>query len=175
MRPYLLAVSCLAGLLLAGPGRAQVKEAVRADDGKADPARFVHLTDITMTPTGAQAHLYNAADNKSTRLRLAEGSDTFQVKDAEGKVSVSGRVVHLEERDVVFRAGGQYYNLHIGGSIADALLKPLSKERVKELKLPPPKDRATEIQQLKAELRAMSLRLKEIEKRVTELEKQKPD
>jgi hypothetical protein len=172
MKPHVLAMCCLAGILLAVPARAQVKE---GGDGPADPARFVHLTDITVTPTGAEAHLFDQIDNKSTRLRVAEGSDTFQIKDAEGEVSVSGRVVHLEQRDLVFRAGGQYYNLHIGGSVAEALRKPLSKERVKELKLPPPKDRETEIRELKAELRAMSRRLQEIEKRVSELEKQKPE
>lgn len=127
--------------LLARPER--VYEAVAAKDiflgrqEQAAPAargeeivltRFVHLTDITHNGPRAEAFLYDRVHNRKTRLRAEPGFDSFRVTDDEGEPVVRGKVLRVEERDVVFLAGDKHYALHVGQSLEDAMRKPLSSE-----------------------------------------------
>jgi len=121
--------------------RAQLEEAeARLSKMKAltDPAQFVRLTSITVAMDGGiKAELYDRFNSNAMSLRLAPGADTFLIKNAQGMVTVSGRAVHLSAREIVFQAGDMYYAVRLGQTLAEALRKPLNKERVKELKLPP--------------------------------------
>jgi hypothetical protein len=88
--------------------------------------RFVHLTDITRNGRRGEAFLYDRVHNRKTRLRAEPGFDSFRVTDDEGEPVVRGKVVRIDERDVVFLAGDRHYALHVGQSLEDAMRKPLS-------------------------------------------------
>jgi hypothetical protein len=138
MKPCAFGTSCLAGILLAVPVPPVLGAPARANDNPTEPGRFVFLTSITVTGKDAEAQLYDRADNTRTRVRLA-GADTFAITDAEGRVTGRGRAVRLAEREMVFQAGGKYYAVRVGQTLAEALREPLGTERIEALKLPPPR------------------------------------
>jgi hypothetical protein len=89
-------------------------------------ARFVFLTDITMSKGRYQAFLYDRVNNKKTRLRTSPGFDSFRVSDDDGNTLVRGKVVRIDARGLVFKADDRFYDLHIGDSIALAMQKPFT-------------------------------------------------
>lgn len=98
----------------------------RRSDEWGQPSGFVYLTDITQNTKGFEAFLYNRYNNTRTRLRSSPGFNKFRITDEGGEASVQGEVVRIAERDLWFQAGGKYYRLHVGQSIADAMEKAVS-------------------------------------------------
>lgn len=96
-----------------------------------DVTRFVKLTDITQTQFRAEAWLYDQYNNRSTRLRASAGFDAFRVLDNHGEPLVRGKVIHLGQRDVVFRVDENYYALHVGQSLEEAMKKPLTADQLR--------------------------------------------
>jgi hypothetical protein len=95
--------------------------------------RFVHLTDITRDGRRAEAFLYDRASNRKTRLRAEPGFDAFRVTNDAGETVVRGKVLRINERDVVFQADGKQYALHVGQSLEDAMRRPLSEEELRAM------------------------------------------
>ncbi len=101
-----------------------------------DATRFVRL--VSITDNGRlEAYLYDPYNNRQTRLRTTSGFDTFRIKDNRDQDVVRGKVVRilLEEREVVFKVEDAYFAVHSGQTLAEALRKPLTEERVKALGL----------------------------------------
>jgi hypothetical protein len=98
---------------------------------EAEPVRYVYLTDITHDEKRSEAWLYNRLTNHKDRLRAERGFDFFPILNAEGETLTRGRVLRLDEKDVLLLVDGKYYNLHIGQNLGDALARPVaSKEEV---------------------------------------------
>jgi hypothetical protein len=109
-----------------------------------DMTQFTFLTDIVRSDARSEAFLYDRYNNSRTRLRGSTGYDSFRIRDSNGETQVQGRVVRIDDRDIVFRAGDQYYLFHVGQSLKEAMAKPLSPAERKELSLPEPKGEAKE-------------------------------
>jgi hypothetical protein len=101
--------------------------------GVVELTRFVHLTDITKNDRHREAFLYDRYNNRWTRLRNSIGFDKFRIIDGEGEPLVEGRVVKIEDREVIFRADEKYYVWHIGNTVHDALRKSLTDSQVDEV------------------------------------------
>jgi hypothetical protein len=92
--------------------------------------RQVFLNSITDNGKGFEAGLYDRYNNDRQRIMVSTGFDTFRVfKD--GEALVRGKVVRIDEKDVLVQVEGKYYNMHIGQSLGEALSKPVAtKEEV---------------------------------------------
>lgn len=90
-----------------------------------DVIRYVHLTDITISYR-PEAFLYDRFSNQRTRLRVSAGFDTFKIRDQAGEEVVAGKVVRIDDRDVLFGAENNFYLLHIGQSLEEAMKKPVA-------------------------------------------------
>jgi hypothetical protein len=104
---------------------------------KTDVREFVHLTDITQGPTKVEAFLWDRYNSRRTRLQVAAGFDTFRIRNSAGDTLVSGKVVKIADRDVIFITNDKYYALHVGESIKEAMAQPLKDDRIKEFNLKP--------------------------------------
>src|SRR5262249_10237098 len=96
---------------------------------------FVHLTDISQGPRRSEAWLYNRLTNKRTRLRAERGFDRFVVVDEKGDTRCQGTVIRMDDRDVIFKVKDNYYSIHVGQTLEDALKKPLTGEQRRTLGL----------------------------------------
>jgi hypothetical protein len=99
-----------------------------------DSLEHVFLTDITYG-TRWEAFLYARNNNTKTRLRASAGFDTFRVRDSKGETLVQGKVIRMEDRDVIFSSGDKYYSIHVGQNLDEAMRHPLDASRLKELGL----------------------------------------
>ena len=61
--------------------------------------------------------------------------EAFRIMDAEGEALLRGKVVRIEERDLVFKVDEKLYSIHVGQNLEDALKKPLNTEQMKEMGL----------------------------------------
>jgi hypothetical protein len=104
-----------------------------------DMTQFTFLTDITRSETRTEAFFYDRYNNTRTRIRHSAGFDSFRIRDNNGDTLVQGKVVRIDDRDVLFQAGGQYYAVHVGQSLKEAMAKPLTAAQRKEFNLPEPK------------------------------------
>ncbi|HXG13178.1 MAG TPA: hypothetical protein VNK04_25700 [Gemmataceae bacterium] len=100
-----------------------------------DVTRFVRLTEITQNENRVQASLYDVYNNELSRLAVATGYDTFRIIDDNKNEVVRGKVVRIEDRDLIFRVDDRFYRIHLNQTIYEAMRRPLSEEEVKELKL----------------------------------------
>jgi hypothetical protein len=132
----------LAPTPLAQPARHYADLAARnpfypSDDNKhelaSDITQFVYLTDITTNAGRTEASLYDRGGPSRTRLRASAGFDRFRVLDSKGNPVLNGKVIRIEARDVYFQVDGKYYAIHLGQSLEEALRKPLSESKAKEL------------------------------------------
>ena len=114
-----------------GPPPAVPVETVSID--RTDVTQFVFLTDITQTSTKTEAFLFDQYNNRRMRLLVSAGFDTFRIRDAQGDTLVSGKVVKIEDRDVIFLAREKYYSLHVGHNLKQALATPLGEEELQKL------------------------------------------
>lgn len=104
---------------------------------KTDVPQFVYLTDITHTPTKVEAFLFDRYNNRTVRLRSSPGFDSFRIRNEQGDTLVAGKVIRIEDRDVVFQANDKYYAFHIGKNLREALAAALTDDEIKERKLKP--------------------------------------
>jgi hypothetical protein len=96
-------------------------------------SRYVRLVHTERSDGRLQAFLYDRYNNKHTRLRPSPGFDQFRVVDDDGKELMKGKVVQIDLRDVIFRSGENYYRLHVGVDLADAMDTPLSADQLRSL------------------------------------------
>src|SRR5262249_40526191 len=94
-------------------------------------ARHVYLTDIVRNERRADAYLYDRYNNEWTHLRASAAFDSFRVVGGDGRTRVDGRVVRVDERDVIFQADAKFYAIHVGQTLEEALARPLPPEEVK--------------------------------------------
>ena len=101
-----------------------------------DVAQFVFLTDITQVDAKVEAHLYDRYNNSRTKLRTGTGADSFRIRDAQGATIVQGKVVRIDDRDVIFQVGTKVYTIHVGQSLKEAMAKTTKEvmEPVKAMK-----------------------------------------
>jgi hypothetical protein len=98
-----------------------------------DSLKYVYLTDITTNFLRTEAFLFDRATNNRTRLRTSAAWSEFLIGDRD-KPAVKGEVVKIEDRDVYFKTKeGKYYNIHLGQSVAEAMKKELSSDKIKEI------------------------------------------
>jgi hypothetical protein len=100
-----------------------------------DVTQLVHLTDITRSDNGSEACLHNGQTKTDIRLGLDGAYQTFRILDSRGELRVQGKVVRIEDREVIFRSGEHYYSIQLGKTLADALKTPLTADQVKALEL----------------------------------------
>jgi hypothetical protein len=96
---------------------------------------FIHLTDITHNDRLTEAFFYDRANRRWIRLRAETGFDTFRVLDNEGETLLSGKVIRLDNRDLIFRVDKNYYSIHVDQSLGDVIKKPLTEEQLRSLGL----------------------------------------
>jgi hypothetical protein len=92
-------------------------------------SQFVHLTDITQNARRSEAWLYNRLTESRTRLRAEKGFDSFRIVDEKGETVVRGTVVRIERRDLVFKVNDNYYSIHVGQTLEEAMKAPLTSEQ----------------------------------------------
>src|SRR6266481_1020144 len=100
---------------------------------KTAATEHVYLTDITHTGTKAEAFLYDRYNNSKTRLRASAGFDSFRIRDSKGVTLVQGKVVRIDDRDLIFQSGDRYYAMHVGQNLEESLKHPLGASELKEL------------------------------------------
>jgi hypothetical protein len=101
------------------------------DAATVEVVRQVFLNSITDNGKGFEGALYDRYNNERQRIRAAAGFDSFRVFNGEGEALVRGKVVRIDEKDVLVLVEGKFYNMHIGQSLGEALAKPVAtKEEV---------------------------------------------
>jgi hypothetical protein len=120
--------------------------------------RFVKLTDISRTNGSYEAVLWDQFSDTETRLMtkvedvdipvsvdgmppdivvLAPGkkrpTNQLRIIDNLGQTVISGQVLQVEARHVIFSANDNYYLLHVGQTIEEALRTPMSRDQVESL------------------------------------------
>jgi hypothetical protein len=93
--------------------------------------QFVHLTDITRNQRHTEAFFYDRYNNRRIRLRPQRGFDSFKVLDDKGDTLVRGLVIEISPRDMIFKVGDNYYSIHVGQSLKEAMKSPLTAEQRK--------------------------------------------
>jgi len=111
-------------------GAVPTRDPVERD--RTDVARYVYLTDITRNESKTEAFLFDRYNNKKTRLRASAGFDSFKIYNTQGDTLVSGKVVRIDDRDVVFRYNDKLYSIHVGQNLHDAMAKPIKEEPAKK-------------------------------------------
>ncbi len=102
-----------------------------------DPKRFVHLTDIIESGGAGSkkmrhANLYDVYGNHRTRLQAEpnSGYTDISIKDDNYNEVFHGKVVKINDKDVIFKGNDNYYRIKVGGSMEEALKKPLRKDEL---------------------------------------------
>jgi hypothetical protein len=108
---------------------------VQAPVDNVDVTRFWYLTDITQNDRRTEAFFYDRYGPKRTRLRAEAGFDSFWIRDEQGDTKVRGKVIKIDRRDLVFKANDNYYSMHVGQSLEQALKSPLKASELKSLGL----------------------------------------
>lgn len=98
-----------------------------------DPRKYVRLVSIVDEQRRSEAFLFSPYDNANIRLRDEAGFDRFRVLDEEGEPLLTGKVIKICTRDVVFRVDEDYYSIHMGQSILDALKHKLTSSQLTDL------------------------------------------
>ena len=70
-----------------------------------------------------------------TRLRAEPGFDTFRILDNDGETLVRGKVIRLDDRELIFEAQDSYYSMHVGQNLDQALKRPLSSSQLRDMGL----------------------------------------
>jgi hypothetical protein len=98
-----------------------------------DVARYVHLTDISRVDGEYEASLWDRFNDSFTRLRNSNGYNQFRVKDNLGETLLTGKVVYLNARDLIFSSGDKFYRMHVGDTVDDGLKNSIPPEKVELL------------------------------------------
>jgi hypothetical protein len=104
--------------------------------------QFVHLTDISQNHKRWEAWLYDRLNNRRQRLRSEPGFNSFRVLDEKGETAVRGVVIRIDSRDLIFRVDSNYYSIHVGQSLDEAMKASLTMEQRKARGLATPQTTA---------------------------------
>jgi len=91
------------------------------------------LMSITANNIAEKAELRVWPTNKYVSLRAEGGVNAFEVKDANNKVVLKGKVLLIKPRDVVFESAGKVYIVHVGQKLDDAMKRELTSEDLKSI------------------------------------------
>jgi hypothetical protein len=116
-------------------GRAPAAERVTGNEF--DSLQNVYLTTITRNDRRTEAFLYVRFSNRRVRLRASAGFDTFRIQDGQGETLLHGKVIRIDDRDVLFKVDDAYYSIHVGQSLKEAMERPLKEGTIKELEKTP--------------------------------------
>ena len=119
------------------PTKAPPVEVVKTPVDRTDVTQFVYLTDITHGDAKTEAFFYDRYNNRKMRLQVSAGFDSFRIREGSGDSGVAGKVVKIDDRDLVFSVGDKYYTVHVGQNLKEAMARPLKAEEMKELGLKP--------------------------------------
>lgn len=103
------------------------------------PERFIHLTDISKNDRKHEAILYDRFSDRMQRLRAVNGKPDSSFNSftfdpiVRGSNPIRGKLVRMEDRDIIIQVGERYFKLHVGESLEQAMRTPLTGEQRKEL------------------------------------------
>ncbi len=93
----------------------------------------VRMTTLSHNGRRWEAYLYDQAKGgPEKRLNTLTVTD-FVIKDRYGTTVLEGKVVHIDEKQLVFQSEGKYYRLRCGDFLYPAVEHPLSDSEVKPL------------------------------------------
>jgi hypothetical protein len=139
---------------VAAPSERNTEQRVTED--RADVLRFIKLTTLYYNPDRRrwEASLYDQAagprrveeedddGNKTGEVRLiwerhlnTRTLTELKVQDRYRNTILDAKVVHIDERQLIFQADKHYFRLRCGDSLHPAIEKPLKDDEVRELGL----------------------------------------
>jgi hypothetical protein len=95
----------------------------------------VRLTTLAHNGRRWEAYLYDLAKGGSEKRVNALTVTDFVIKDKYGTTVLEGKVVHIDERQMVFQSDGKYYRLRCGDFLYPAVEHPLTESEIKPLNL----------------------------------------
>jgi hypothetical protein len=108
----------------------------RLTEDRAEVLSNVKLTTLTNGGRRWEGFLYDKGKGPpEIRLRASIGFDEFTITDRYGTVLMKAKVVRLDDREVIFQSGEEYYRLGVGDDLQTAMKNPLKKEEVKSMGL----------------------------------------
>jgi len=118
------------------PAKVEAKEDKLTEE-KQEVLRFVKLTGLwrEADSTRWQATLYDQAKGGS-EIKLSKSPSwraKFKILDKYEETTIEGRVVHIDEEQLVFKTDEKYYRLRCGDFLYPAIRKPLSSRELRGL------------------------------------------
>ena len=109
--------------------------AERLSEDRIDVLKFVKLTTLSNNGRRWEAYLYDQGRGGSEKMLTATTLTDFTIYDKYDTVVLEGTVVHIDERQLIFQARGQYYRLRCGDFLYPAVNNPISEQEVRSLGL----------------------------------------
>jgi len=97
-----------------------------------DILKYTQLTSITANYITEEGLLRVRKTNKYVKLRAEGGVNEFEIRDGDNQVVLTGKVLAIKPRDLVFEWKGKAYLLHIGQFVEEALKQELTAEELKK-------------------------------------------
>lgn len=115
----------------AAPTRVETEE-------RSEVLRFVKLTSLWYDDDRKrwEGTLYDQAKGGPEKKINTVTRDEFVIYDKDENSILEGRVVLIDEEQVIFKSEGKFYRLRIGDFLYPAVRQPLSSAEVKSLELP---------------------------------------
>jgi hypothetical protein len=95
--------------------------------------KYVYLTHIIVNDRYSEAYLNDRFNETERQLRNQPGFNQVTIPDTSGESVITVKVVQIDPRDLVFSIGDNYYSMHVGQNLAEAMRNPLSAEQVEAL------------------------------------------
>lgn len=108
-------------------------------EDKADVLRFIRLTMVDYNPMRSrwEATVYDQAKGGSERKLNTRVESEYKVYDRYDNMTLDARVVHVDERQVVFKSGKSYFRLRLGEFMYPAIETAMTSAELKELGIAP--------------------------------------
>jgi hypothetical protein len=95
----------------------------------------VRMTTLSHNGRRWEAYLYDQAKGGAEKRLNALTVTDFVIKDRYGTAVLEGKVVHVDEKQMVFESAGKYYRLRCGEYLYPSVEHPLSASEIKPLGL----------------------------------------
>jgi len=79
--------------------------------------------------------LYSRQGNITLSSVPGSGYTKFRISGGDGRTLVQAEVLHIDHRDVYFKADGKIYGIHLDQNLADAMRRPLTQADLEKLGL----------------------------------------
>jgi hypothetical protein len=112
-----------------------VEAASREGEERREVLRFVRLTTLFDNGRRWEAYFYDQAKGGEERRVNAVTLPELTIRDRFDNPVLEATVVHVDEKQLIFRADGNFYRLRCGDFLYPAVNNPLDDKEVKELGL----------------------------------------